>query len=76
MEPDKEMKTALILEGGGCKGAFEAGIIKYLHEKKIPIDLVGGTSVGGLNAACFAFNKIDELKTYKCSGAKEKEAKF
>jgi len=54
-------KTALILEGGGCKGAFEAGIIKYLHEKQIKIDLVGGTSVGGLNAACFAFGKIDEL---------------
>ena len=55
------MKTALILEGGGCKGAFEAGIIKYISEKQIKIDLVGGTSVGGLNAACFAFNKCDDL---------------
>lgn len=56
-----ETKTALILEGGGCKGAFEAGIIRYISEKGIRIDLVGGSSVGGLNAACFAFDKTADL---------------
>lgn len=66
MDSTEKIKTALIFEGGGCKGAFEAGIIQYLSEqylskKKYPINLVGGTSVGGLNAACFAFNKIDDL---------------
>ena len=54
-------KTALILEGGGAKGAFEAGVIQYIVDKEIKIDLVGGTSVGGLNAACFAFGKISDL---------------
>lgn len=61
MSSNSKKKTALILEGGGCKGAFEAGIISYIAEKKIQVDLVGGTSVGGLNAACFAFNKTTEL---------------
>ncbi|MCD6309391.1 MAG: patatin-like phospholipase family protein [Candidatus Eremiobacteraeota bacterium] len=55
------VKTALILEGGGAKGAFEAGVIKYIYEKKIPIDLVCGTSVGAINAAFFAFRKIKDL---------------
>ena len=54
-------KTALILEGGGAKGAFEAGVIKYIHEKKIPVDIVCGTSVGAINAAAFAFKKVKDL---------------
>lgn len=58
---NNDKKTALILEGGGAKGAFEAGVIQYLRDKNIKIDLVGGTSVGALNAACFAFGKITEL---------------
>lgn len=43
----------LMLQGGGAKGAYEAGAIKALNERKIYFDIVGGTSIGAINAACY-----------------------
>jgi len=40
--------VALVLSGGGAKGAAEVGALKYLEERGIPIDFVCGTSIGGL----------------------------
>lgn len=41
--------TALVLSGGGSKGAFQAGAIKYLVEKGVKFNVIAGTSVGALN---------------------------
>jgi len=40
--------VGLVLSGGGAKGAAEVGALKYIEELGIPIDLVCGTSIGGL----------------------------
>ncbi len=45
------MKKALILTGGGARGAFHIGVWKYLQERKWTPDLICGTSVGAINAA-------------------------
>ncbi len=45
---------ALVLAGGGAKGAASIGVIKYLEEMDIPIDLVSGTSIGGILGALYA----------------------
>lgn len=46
------MKRALVLSGGGSKGAFEAGAIEYLVcEEGLDFQVFLGTSVGALNAA-------------------------
>jgi NTE family protein len=45
------MKTALVISGGGSKGAFAAGAVKYLYETYCRdgwFDIVGGTSTGSL----------------------------
>lgn len=47
-------KTALILCGGGSKGAMEVGLYRALVELGVPIDLVVGTSIGALNGAFIA----------------------
>ncbi|NOY70529.1 MAG: patatin-like phospholipase family protein [Deltaproteobacteria bacterium] len=47
----KKIERALILSGGGARGAFEVGVIKYLEEKGWRPDLICGTSVGAINAA-------------------------
>lgn len=47
------MKRALILEGGGAKGAYQAGAILAFNKKKIFFDAVGGTSIGAINAAFY-----------------------
>jgi NTE family protein len=46
------MKRALVLSGGGSKGAFEVGALSYLLERgNFDFQIVTGTSVGALNAA-------------------------
>lgn len=44
---------ALVLSGGGAKGAYEIGVWKALRKLHIKYDLVTGTSVGALNGALF-----------------------
>ncbi len=48
------MKRALILSGGGARGAFQIGVWKYLQERNWTPDLVCGTSVGAINAVAIA----------------------
>ena len=50
--PDAPM--ALVLSGGGAKGAYEAGVAAALVERGLPIRLVAGSSAGALNAAMIA----------------------
>ena len=40
--------VALVLSGGGAKGAAHIGALEFIHQYDIPIDLVVGTSIGGL----------------------------
>ncbi|MDD2307169.1 MAG: patatin-like phospholipase family protein [Prolixibacteraceae bacterium] len=50
-EPDQKVKSpkiALVLSGGGAKGFAHIGVLKVLEEEGIPIDLIVGTSMGGL----------------------------
>jgi NTE family protein len=46
--------TALVLCGGGSRGAVEAGLYRALVERGVRIDLVIGTSVGAINGAAIA----------------------
>ena len=46
--------VALVLGGGGAKGMAHLGVLNYLEELGIPIDLVGGTSMGALIAGLYS----------------------
>ncbi|MBI1953868.1 MAG: patatin-like phospholipase family protein [Candidatus Omnitrophica bacterium] len=48
------MRNALLLGGGGSRGAIEAGFYKALFEMGAPVDMIFGTSVGALNGAFIA----------------------
>jgi NTE family protein len=55
-------KTALVLSGGGAKGAFQAAAEKYAREVKgYHWDVIAGVSVGALNAAMLAMHKYQRL---------------
>ncbi|XP_061115365.1 patatin-like phospholipase domain-containing protein 7 [Conger conger] len=45
---------ALVLGGGGARGCSQVGVIKALSESGIPVDLIGGTSIGSLMGALYA----------------------
>lgn len=47
-------KVALVLSGGGSKGAAHIGVIRALEEEGIPIDYITGTSIGAIVAAMYA----------------------
>ncbi|KAF8427767.1 hypothetical protein EV426DRAFT_588237, partial [Tirmania nivea] len=44
----------LVLGGGGARGISQVGLIRALEEAGIPIDMVGGTSIGAFNGALYA----------------------
>lgn len=46
--------VALVLSGGGAKGAAHVGVIKRIEELGIPVDMVLGTSMGGLIGGLYA----------------------
>jgi len=46
--------VALVLSGGGAKGAAHVGVIEYIEELGIPVDMVLGTSMGGLVGGLYA----------------------
>jgi predicted patatin/cPLA2 family phospholipase len=57
------MKKALVISGGGSKGAFAGGVAQYLMKKeKRSYDLFIGTSTGSLMVSHLALGRLEELK--------------
>ncbi len=56
--------VGLVLSGGGAKGAAHVGVLQYLDSLEIPIDLVVGTSMGGLIGGLYSLGyEADEIDT-------------
>jgi len=49
-------RVALVLQGGGALGAYQAGVYEALHEHGLAPNWVVGTSIGAINAALIAGN--------------------
>jgi NTE family protein len=52
--------VGLVLSGGGARGFAHLGVVRALREHRVPIDIVGGTSMGGILAAGVASDWSDE----------------
>ncbi len=58
-----DKKTALVLSGGGAKGAFQFMAEKYAREVKgYQWDVIAGVSVGALNGVMLAMKKFERLE--------------
>ncbi|MGL6211654.1 MAG: patatin-like phospholipase family protein [Paracoccaceae bacterium] len=59
---------ALVLQGGGALGAYQAGVFEALHEAGIAANFLSGVSIGAINAAIIAGNKpgdqLDRLRDF------------
>ena len=59
------IENVLVLQGGGSLGAFGCGVYKALVKNQLHLDLIAGTSIGGINAAIIAGSrnkdKTDEI---------------
>lgn len=47
-------KLGLVLSGGGAKGAYQVGVLRYMAESGMTVDAVSGASIGALNGAIVA----------------------
>ena len=54
--------NALVLSGGGAKGAWQAGRLQRLLEDGRTFDIIAGTSVGALNGGMLAMNKWNYME--------------
>lgn len=45
---------ALVLSGGGGRGAYHVGVLRFLEEHEWYPDVVAGTSIGAVNGAAIA----------------------
>lgn len=52
--------VALVLSGGGAKGIAHIGVIKYIESLGIPVDMVVGTSMGGLIGGLYSLGYTTE----------------
>lgn len=58
------MKIGLALSGGGIRGVAHIGVLKALEENDIKIDVIGGTSSGGLIASLYAMDYKPDYMYY------------
>ena len=61
-------QIALVLQGGGALGAYQAGVYEALAEADLHPDWVAGISIGAINTALIAGNapqaRVDKLKEF------------
>lgn len=55
--PERCDRVALVLQGGGALGAYQAGVYQALHEADIEPDWLSGVSIGAINSALIAGNR-------------------
>jgi predicted patatin/cPLA2 family phospholipase len=67
-------QTALVLEGGGNRGVFTAGVLDYLMEQGVDFSYVTGVSAGACNAVDFVSGQPD--RTRKCTIPEKKEYRY
>ena len=63
-----DKKVALVLQGGGALGSYQAGVYEALAGSDYPPDWIAGISIGAINAALIAGNapadRVDRLRAF------------
>lgn len=62
-QESKRPKVGLVLSGGGAKGFAYVGLLKVLEEVNMPIDYIGGSSMGAITAALYSVGYSPETIT-------------
>lgn len=70
----EKKETALVLEGGGTRGVFTAGVLDVLMEKDVKFSYVVGVSAGACNAVDYVSKQIGRTKD--CMILKDKQYRY
>ena len=61
--PKKRPTVGLVLSGGGARGFAHIGVLRVLEENRVPVDYVGGASMGALVGAMYSLGySPDEME--------------
>ena len=64
-QPESRQKVAVVLAGGGAKGAAHIGVLKALEELRVPVDVITGTSMGSYVGGLYATGmSADEIESF------------
>ena len=64
-QPESREKVAVVLAGGGAKGAAHIGVLKALEELRVPVDVITGTSMGSYVGGLYATGmSADEIESF------------
>ncbi|MBI4291354.1 MAG: patatin-like phospholipase family protein [Betaproteobacteria bacterium] len=53
-------QVVLVLQGGGALGAYQVGVYQAMHEAGVEPDWIIGTSIGAINGAIIAGNRVED----------------
>ncbi len=70
----EKKQSALVLEGGGTRGVFTAGVLDLLMEKGVEFPYVIGVSAGACNAVDFVSGQIERTK--KCMILEDRQYRY
>ena len=57
-------RIGVAFEGGGALGLAHIGVLQWFEERRIPVDYIAGTSMGGLVGGMYATGlRVNELET-------------
>src|SRR5882724_5044226 len=66
--PERCDRIALVLQGGGALGAYQAGVYQALQEVGLEPDWISGVSIGAINGTIIAGNppelRLERLRTF------------
>jgi predicted acylesterase/phospholipase RssA/CRP-like cAMP-binding protein len=68
--------VGLVLGGGGARGMAHLGVLRALEERGIPVDMVGGTSIGAIVGAAIAMGLDSKELTQLCRETFQKKNPF
>ena len=58
-------KVGLVLSGGGARGLTHIGVLKVLHEMRVPVDYIAATSMGAIVGGLYASGMApDEMQRH------------
>lgn len=69
---ERPRRLAIVLSGGGARGAYEAGVLSYIFDelrrvrrRRVVLDIICGTSVGAINSAALAASMSEQQEGMK-----------
>lgn len=67
------MKLGLVLSGGAARGAFHLGVLQFLEEQNIKIDVYSGSSIGAIISVSHAsgISAKEQLKIFSSNDIKQ-----